>query len=640
MHTRIMLLAILVAGLALAGCKSEPPAESEESVPAPAGTAAEAPAPAAGAPDIAAAVGHTPADACGVVAVANMAELEKNLKAMLGEVADDMDLVQELAADLPPALDATGPLVLILPSDLDKGEPVLVVAVKDASAIKGEDAGAGIVSMPSKDGRERFVLALDGWALVSHGKADAIKAVMRAEKKIQLADARKAALAKHMVWVHLNPSALAAVAKRGMEQARQQIKEQGGQGMPPQASFDMVNALLEMVKDVTGIEMAADVTADGIHVLADAHLAEGSHLGALADTGVPVEDYKVGLPTSDRLLVAAWAGMDWQKAMSPMKALMKPIFDILTEGEDEETRKAIDTMWASYEKWGPIMGKRFGMLLELPPPGGGMYQLAETYEIKDPEAYRKLLKEYMDTSKAFMNIMMTRFGAGSGMPGMPPQVPHVDADVTFEEAAETIEGVPVDLMRITFKVNVPEGTTPQAAAQVKQMIETIYGPDGMAIWMAIVGDKGVAAMGGKEVMARAIKAAKGQTPDLATDPKVAEALKQVPKGQAVMLMSAAKYTYMAMGMVDRMMAVNLPPEVLQEAETAGHGPLQPPPPTDLVRLTGKGDGSGLSLTVDVPKSDLRAAILMAKKGAERMQFLVKKLQEMAQKHAQQAQTTP
>jgi len=642
MYTRLTLLAVLLAGLALAGCKSEPPAESIPPEP-PAETAEKAPVQAAGA-DLASAVGHTPADACGVVVVANLSELEKNLKAMLGEAADEMDIVQELAADLPPdAFDAAGPLVVILPANLAEAEPVLVVAVKNADAIKGEDAGAGIVAMPSKDGRERFVLALDGLALVSHGKADAIKAVMRAEKKIQLSDEQKAALAGHMVWVHLNPTPLAAAAKRGMDEARKQLEEQAKQagqgGPPPAAALDMVDALLDVVKDVTAIEMAGDVTADGIHLTADAHMAEGSHLAALAGTGVAMDDYKVGLPATDRLLAAAWAGLDWEKAIPPLKAMMKPIFDTLTKGEDEKTRNAIDQMWAAYEKWGPIMGNRFGMVLEVPPEGGGIYHLAETFDLKDPDAYHKLLKEYIDASGAFMDVMMTGFGMGG--PGMPGQMPPVETDMTFKEAAETIEGVPVDEWRFAFKVNLPENAPPEAAAQVKQILDTMYGPDGMIFWMAVVDNKGVAAMGSKDLMAKAIKAAKGETPDLAADPKIAQALKQVPEGRAVALVSAANYMYMAMGMVDRMMAVNVPPEVLAEAEKAGHGPVKPPAAAaDLVRITAEGTAGRLSLTVDVPASDLRAAVETAEKGSERMQFLMQKMQEKAQQQSQKAQPLP
>ncbi|MFO8014113.1 MAG: hypothetical protein R6X20_12505, partial [Phycisphaerae bacterium] len=113
MHARLPLLAVLLAGLVLAGCESEPPAEpvgpdrpptEEAAEPAPEapveetpGEAAE-PAPAEG-PDLAAAVGHAPADATIVLAVANLADFEKNLKALVGEAADEMNLVQELTAD-------------------------------------------------------------------------------------------------------------------------------------------------------------------------------------------------------------------------------------------------------------------------------------------------------------------------------------------------------------------------------------------------------------------------------------------------------------------------------------------------------------------------------------------------------------
>jgi len=637
MCTRLTLLAVLLAGLVLAGCEAEPPAEpvTPDAPPAEAGRESEA-----ADTGLADAVAHTPADACGVVVVANMGDLEKNLKAVVGEAADEMNIVEELTADLPPdAFDAAGPLVMILPANLDEAEPVLVMAIKNADAIKGEDAGAGIVSMPSKDGRERFVLALDGWGLVSHGRADAIKAVMRAEKKLQLTGDQKTALADHMVWAHLNPQILAAMAKRAMAETRKQLQEAPnlpGQGASPAAALDMVDALLEMVKDVTAVEMAADVTPEGIHLTADAHLADGSPLAALAGTGVAMEDYTVGLPASDRLLIAAWAGLDWEKAIPPMRSLMKPILDTLVKGKDEATRKAIDDMWAAYEKWGPVMGNHFGMVMEVPKEGQGMYQLAETFDIEDPEAYHKLLKEYMDASKAFMDVWMTQMGGGTMMPGVAGGTPPMTAEMTYEEAAETIEGVSVDKWHMAFKVNLPDDAPPEAAEQVKQMIETIYGPDGMTFWMAVVGKKGVAVMGGKEAMARAIKAVKGDAPDLVTTEPVAGALGKIPEGRAAVLVSAANYAYMAMGMVDRMLAGQVPPEVLQEAEKAGHGPLQAPKVTDLVRMTLEGETGRLTLTVDVPKSDLQAAVDMFEKSSERMQFLMQKMQEQAPKKSQGA----
>ncbi|MFQ5840524.1 MAG: hypothetical protein ACE5HK_07365, partial [Candidatus Methylomirabilales bacterium] len=81
-----------------------------------------------------------------------------------------------------------------------------------------------------------------------------------------------------------------------------------------------------------------------------------------------------------------------------------------------------------------------------------------------------------------------------------------------------------------------------------------------------------------------------------TDPKVAAALKRVPQGEGAALMSAANYMYLAMGMVDKMMTANLPPEIhanpprspggaapprRRRATEAGLSRVQLPPPSSL-----------------------------------------------------------
>jgi hypothetical protein len=657
MSTRLMLIAALVAGLALAGCESEPPpepvpAEPPAETPAekpPEETPAESAPPAADEKGLAWAVGQTPADANLVVAVASLADLEKNLKAMLGPDADEVEMVGGLAESLPPAaFDTAGPLVFILPSGMEEPEAVALLRIKDAAAIKGDDAGAGIVEMEvsgeaaGKQGSV-FVLALDGWALVAEHKAEAIKAVMRAEKKLRLSDAQQAFLAKHDVWIHLNVPALAGLARGAMQKAQEQAAQQNPEAAKNmEASLKVMDWLLDVARDVTSLDVAGTVTADGIQAVVEGQFAEGSNLAAIAAAGAdaPLTSFKAGLPVTEDLVLAAWGAMDWQKATPPMKALIKPLIDLAAEGQDEATAKAIQDMWASYEKWGGIMGREIALVLELPDPGVGIYQLAETFEIKDPEAYRALMKEYMDASSAFMDVMMTKFTFPGGMPGMGMQVPHVQSEASFNEAAETVAGVPVDVMRIGFKVNLPEGAPPEAGDQIRKMLETLYGPNGMEFRMAIVGNKGVATMGGKEVMARAVQAVKGEAPDLATLPQVAAAIKEVPKGEGLMLVSAANYMYMAMGMADKMMAQNFPPEILAEAEKAGHGPLAKPSADGLIRVTGTVEAAGIALTADVPASDLRAAVGLVKKFGERMQFLMQKQQEMIQKQQGQAQPQP
>jgi len=393
----------------------------------------------------------------------------------------------------------------------------------------------------------------------------------------------------------------------------------------PEATMKMMDWVFDIAKDATSISAAADIQPEGITADVEMDLAEGSNLLAIAGSGVPVKGYKAGLPKADGLILAIWAGMDWGKAIPPMKGLMKPIFDIIAEGADEKTRKAIDSMWASYEKWGGVLGNHFAMVMEVPKPGAGLYQVAETFTIKDPDKYRKVMKDYMETSMEAVDVMMSKFTAMSGV----PQVPNVKGKTEYKEAAETIEGVPVDVWRIKFDVSLPPDAPPQAAEQLKAMLHAVYGPEGITFRMAVVGNVAIATMGDPGVMARTIKAVKGEAPDLSTDPKVAAALKRVPEGEGAALISAANYMYLAMGMVDNMMMGSLPPEMKAEAEKAGIKPLAAPPPTDLITVSGGVEGRTVRVRIDVPQSDIRAAVSVGNQAVKRMEWFAKKQQEMA-----------
>jgi len=624
------LFALLGVALLLAGCESAPEPPPEPPKP-------ETPAPEVPVHDLAWAAGQAPADACVVLTIAGAADLEKNLKALVGPDGDELDIVQEMDEGLPTeGLDPAGPLVLIVPAALDETAPILLVRIKDAAAITGEKAGAGILATkrslgPEKGERSGYVLKMGQWAAVADS-ADAIKAMLRAETKVPLSDAQRASIAKHTAWVHLNPDSLVAMAKDGIEKVRKQMAEAPNAPKAPEATMNMLGALLTLAGDVTRAEAVLDVKPTGITADVEAEFDKASDLFALAQSGVPVKDYKAGLPRADGLILAVWAGMDWAKAIPPMKRLMKPIFDIIAEGEDEKTHKAIDSMWASYEKWGAVMGNHFAMVMEVPKPGAGLYQMAETFTIKDPDQYRKVLKEYMETSVDAMDVMMTKFMA---VPGV-PEVPNVKGKTEYKEAAETVEGVPVDVWRIAFDVSLPPDAPPEAAKQLKAMLDTIYGPEGMTFRMALVGKTAIATMGDPGVMARTIKAVKGEAPDLSADPKVAAALKRIPQGEGAALMSAANYMYLAMGMVDTMITAGLSPEVVAEAEKAGIKPLSPPPATDFITFSGP-EGETLRLHVEAPQSDIRAAVAVTKQGGKRMEWFIKKQQEMARQQQQKMQ---
>jgi len=163
------LLAVLGVAVLVAGCESEPELPLPESQkPAP-----EAQAPKQPAQGLAWAAGQAPADACVVLTVAGVADLEKNLKALVGPDGEELDIVQELDEGLPTeGLDPAGPLVFIVPAALDETAPILLVRIKDEAAIKGEKAGAGILATkrslgPEKGERSGYVLKMGPWAAVA-----------------------------------------------------------------------------------------------------------------------------------------------------------------------------------------------------------------------------------------------------------------------------------------------------------------------------------------------------------------------------------------------------------------------------------------------------------------------------------------
>ncbi|MBE3133546.1 MAG: hypothetical protein IMZ55_08730, partial [Acidobacteria bacterium] len=635
----LWLAAVVAMACLVAGC-SGPGGEEPAAPKTPAADkpAAEKPAEAPKTDSLAWAVQQAPADACVVVAVSGIADLEKNLKALVGPDADEMKLVEDTEKKLPAGtVDAAGPMVAVVLTSADKLGMVFLFRVQDESKIQGEAAGAGIVKMKmptppaleSTDGpvpeAAVYVLKMAPWAAVSDDVAS-LKTLMRAEKRLVLTDAQCAAVAARTLWANLNLPALANLAGTVLDKQMKMQAEQGGPATPP-ATMKMVHWILALADQVEAMDVAADIRPEGIKADVTAAMVDGSPLLQIMGAARPVGSAAMGLPASDRLVLAGWGGADWGKAMPPVKALAKGLFDIFAEGEDEATRKSMDDLWNTYEKWGGILGDQFALAMMAADPGKGMYQLVETFQVKDPEAYRKLIKEYMTTSLDATKTMMSKFMVMPGAPGMQG----VKADGDFKEAAETIEGVPVDIMTFKFSMELPPDAPPQAKAQIDQMMAAMYGPDGMVMRMAVVDKTGVVAVGDAALMAQAIKTIRGQGADLAADARVAAALKRAGQGgSGIGLVSLGNYMYMAMGMADRMMSANLPKEILDGAEADGIKPLAPPPAGDLVTLTSRLDGRAVRVAIDVPKSEIDAAVETGKQFGQRMQYFMKKQMDMQQ----------
>jgi hypothetical protein len=365
----------------------------------------------------------------------------------------------------------------------------------------------------------------------------------------------------------------------------------------------------------------------------DVQLTENSSLAAIAAAGLPIESYKSGLPATDHVVAAAWVREDWAKAMPAVKTLLRPLMDILTAGATEEARKGVDQVWAMYDQWATVLGSDLALEMEPAAAGQGMFRMVEVFAVNDPAQYRQLMAKMMTASNDLMKAMMGQMGAMPGGPAM-------KMDIQYKENAETVEGLPVDVVRMKFVVEPPPGAPPEAAAQMKTMMDAIYGPDGMTMRIALVDKLGVVAMGGPEVMAHAVRAARGQEPDLSADPKVAAAVARLPGGAcAAGVLSLPNYVYMAMSMVDRMMSQSLPPDVRAAAQTE-LPPLEAPPQADLVAGAAKVAGRTVHVDLVVPQSEVQGAISIGKKAGKRMEWYMKKQMEQMQKQQGQPGAAP
>jgi hypothetical protein len=569
--------------------------------------------------DVLWAMSQAPADACVVSVIRSVQELETALKAYIGPEGQDIEMVKSLEAGLPAgALDTAGPMVAIVLPSGPSANLVTLLKIKDESKLTGEAAEGNLIKVG-----DTYILKMAPWAATSDD-AGALKAFAAATARVTGLAAQRAGLGAHLAWASVNPKSLAAVAKAAMEAEEKAPQGPGPQG-PPAMAKDMVTWLISLLGDVQS--MTATLEAAGLAV--DVQLGENTPLVAVAAASLPIESYKGSLPLSDRLVLAGWMRLDWGKTVAPIKTIVKPLVDIMTARADEAAKKNIADMWAMYDQWAAVMGTDVAVAMEPAPAGQGMYRMAETFTVKDPAEYARLKAKMMTSSKDLMKAMMGQLG---GMPGGPM----MKMDVDFKEAAETIEGVPVDLMKMKMEMQLPPDAPPEAKAQLKAMMDATYGPEGMMMRLALIDKTAVFVIGDTEAMARAIKTVRGQAPDLSTNPQVAAAVGRLPKGAcAGGVISFANLMYMSMSMADRMMSQTMPPEIQEAAKKANLPALEAPPAADLSTVSGSVKGRALHMELSVPQADIRGAVLVAKRASERMMWVMQQQMEMMQKRMQE-----
>jgi len=597
-----------------------------------------------------------PADAIAVVAVRSVGELDAGLKALLADpgAPGQPGLGDVMAQNLPPgAFETTGPALFVVLMTDDGPQIITILQGKDPAKLEEarvpgvENLPPDIVAVhgptpPTPPGAPEgfkmpappplFVLTLDRWGVVANGLG-ALTAFRSADERMAVGTAEGASLPDHAAWVHVNPKAVKALLAGLMEQMRTQAGQGGAPAMPPavQRIMDCYGTFLD---HFAGIDLVADLGADGAVATLEAEVVEGSPVVEMLSAAEATTGFTGLLPPGETLLLVGWGRLDFAKAAPSIKTLFKPFVDALTADGDEEFRKTVDDLWASYDEWGAVLGRSFAVALDAAPPGQGLYRLVETFEVADEQRYRDLMAKWMPLAKDMMGGLTGQMGA---MPGGPV----MKMDMDYEPAAEEIEGLQVDRTRFTVDVQLPEGAPPEAAAQMKRMMELMYGPEGMVLRSAVVANRAVITLGDAETMARAIRAARGEGGALTDNAAVAAAVQRIPAdavGQA--LVSVPSYLYLMVQMTDRMVIESLPEPVRGRAVLEAPPMPKAPGLGDLMAIGVYLEGRTVRIRADMPASEVRAARDISRAFSARMMWIMQQQMQWAQEQRRMQEGPP
>ncbi len=619
---RMGLFAVLGVALVLAGCES-PPAPPP---PAPAVSPALRKA-------LLEMVAQAPADAVLVGTFRSPRALVDNLNAFAGpELATLAALPFSL---LPPGVgdleQPVGWTVLIGP---DGPGVVFLMHLKDRERLKGETVEGGILKIKPAvgSGPTIFAMRTDNWVAFSTGPA-ALKAFQAAGPRFAPDEQMADRIAANLAWLRVNAKPLADMALPEIRREKDRLQKKHT-AETPSKQVKLFEWLEDLVRQIEDLEVALD--ADGGHgaLRVGLTLRQDASLLAIAKTLGPIETYEVALPTTDRFLLAAWSRIDQAEAGTRLKAFLEPVMDAVFEmmekamanqaaGQDaapppavmQPLNKAIKQMWAMIDEQGKVLGDQTAALIEIPEPQQGVYRMTQIVALKDGAAYRALLKKSMETVDGFYKAIL-------GTIPKTPDAPKMDIGIEYHEAAETIEGLSVDVIRFKFDMTPPEDAPPDSPhAAFKAMIDGIYGPEGLVMRVAVSGNRAVVTLGGADVMARAIKNLQAGDADLAKQETVRAALARVPSGSgAVLLVSLPAYGYLVDAMLERVLPMMLPPDAKQGYEEALLPRLDVPTIGEPMLVAVRVDDRTVRLDFDVPASELTRTIPVIRHGLARMMF--------------------
>jgi hypothetical protein len=505
---------------------------------------------------------------------------------------------------------------------------VFIMRVKDPARLTGEPVEGGIVRV-RRSGGDVCIMRSGEWAVF--GSEKSVKAFKAAGSKPRLAvdEATAGRIGDSLIWLRVNAKPLAALAKPEL----QRMKARARDAVPAERADAQVKAVEWLENLLDQLEtLDVGVRMDGDRVLAQAGLvlSDGASLLAVARAMKPIEKFDGPLPETDRFLMAAWVRMDHGEATAQVKAFLQPVVNLLLDettraaqggptgaqspNPSAAARKAIEEQWKLVDEYGAVLGDRLALLAEIPARGQGIYRMTEVFDLKDAAKYRLLTERSVAATKDLL-------GAITGGRPQTPGAPRFDMSVDYKAAAETIGGLPVDVMRFKISVQPPEAPQPGPQAPIKEIVDSIYGPEGLVMRMTVCDNRAIAVVGGQELMERAIGRQRGRGGDLAKQEAVAAALRRAPeKASLVALVSMPACAASADIVAEDALLASLPAdrrEAIRDIPLPRIGmPALTPPAVFSLRV----DGRTIRADMDVPRSELSGAFPYLRHMYGRMMF--------------------
>jgi hypothetical protein len=563
MFARRVVATLLAAGLLLGGCQKEEPAP-----PAPPTTRG----PALSEAEREALVGlleQAPADAVVVGAVRSPRAMVDGLNGFAGPEFATLTSIG-LAQFPAGAVDMEKPIAVAV--SLAGGETphlVFLAYVRDAERLAGLTVEEGIKRIPPGKGSRPQWFAMPMEDRVALALApEALAALKAAEARFDATDAVLERIGPNLAWLHVEAEPLATLVRPQIQQARKQAEAQAAQqGQDAEASKEV--AFFAWLEDLLGqvehVELAMAAAEEGARVQAAMRFREDASALAVAQSLKPIESYETGLPQTDRFFTAGWVRMDHAEAGKRMREFLGPPVEMLLAKLDEviaaaarqremqppgqaaepgpakglsELGKAVKDLWALVDEQGDALGEHAASLVEIPEPGEGLYATTAIYEVKDSAAFDTMVEKGVSAARDLVGFVL-------GQAAQSPTGPNMELALEYEEDAETIEGVAIDVITFDLDIQPPPGAPAEMQGFFKDFMEQFYGPDGLKARVGVVEGHAVVTLGPKEVMSRALVNLKDGGGDLADQPAVRRALARAPEGSRyVELVSLPGYAYM------------------------------------------------------------------------------------------------